>query len=116
MPQNINLVKMIYISISNKETNHQIILANILAYLILKKMVGNIFSLELYEKMYNKTDDKSFISIIKKKYNIDVIILDINVIEKIINNNTNENISIVDIIKTLNLKTLEYNEYNNYLT
>uniref|UniRef100_A0A6C0HX47 DNA methylase adenine-specific domain-containing protein n=1 Tax=viral metagenome TaxID=1070528 RepID=A0A6C0HX47_9ZZZZ len=117
MPQNINLVKMIYNCISMKDTNQQIILYNILAYLILSKMVGNKFSLDIYEKMYNMKDNNSFISIMKNKYNLDVIILDINDVEKIIinNNDNNDSISIVDIIKILNLKTLIYNEYTNYL-
>jgi hypothetical protein len=122
MPQNINLVKMIYNGISTKETNQQIIIYNVLAYMIFTKMAGNIFSLELYEKMYNKTDNNSFISIMKNKYNLDVIELDINDVEKIVNNNSasinsihNEQIHIVDIIKTLNLKNLVYNEYAKYL-
>jgi len=120
MPQLTNLLKNIYSSISNKETNHQKIIYNMLAYLIFSKMVGNKFSLEIYEKMYNKTDDNSFISIMKNKYNLDVILLDINDVEKIIINNdnnsiNNEQIHIVDIIKILNLKNLVYNEYTNYL-
>ena len=115
MPQNINLVKMIYTCISNKAISQQTILYNTLAYLILTKMVGNIFSLELYKNIYNKDDKDSFINIMKNKYNLDVIILDINDVEKIIISNLNENVYIIDIIKTLNLK-LEYNEYNNYLT
>ncbi len=118
MLQLINLVKMIYNIVLNKETNNNIILNNILAYLILKKMVGNIFSSELYENIYDKTNNNSFISIIKKKYNLDIIILDINDIEKIITAETPESININNIIKELNkpkVINIEYNQYNNYM-
>ncbi len=115
MPQLANLLKTIHTCISYKETNPTIMLQNILAYLILKKMVGNIFTLELYEDIYTESST-SFCSIIKKKYNFDVIKLDITDIEKIVNENNDDNsITCVDIIKKLNLKNIEYNQYSNIL-
>jgi hypothetical protein len=118
MDQLINLVKMIYNAVSNKETNNSVLIQNTLAYLILKKMVGNIFTLELYENIYDNTKDLSFISVMKNKYNLDVIVLDINYIEKIIMAETPKSITINDIIKFLNqpkIINIEYNQYNNHL-
>ena len=116
MPQITNLVKIIFNAISNKEIDSINILYNVLSYLIFKKMVGNTFTLELYEKMYDKNDLSSFINLMKNKYNLDVIILDINDVEKIITYNIdNININIYNIIKKLNIKNIEYNQYNNYM-
>ena len=79
-----NILKVILDGIIKHHNNQLIILYNILANLILKSHYINnqTFSLELYEKIYNKEDKYSFINIIKNKYNFDVLILDINDVEK----------------------------------
>jgi hypothetical protein len=81
-------------------------------------MVGNTFSLQLYNSIYDSALLTSFISIMKSKYGIEVIKLDPSEVEKIINHHINHDhmISIYDIITTLNLKNLQYNQNNfNYI-
>jgi hypothetical protein len=81
-------------------------------------MVGNIFTSELYENIYDKTNEKSFQSIMKNKYKLDVVVLDINDIEKLITADNIDNININNIIKELNKSksiNIEYNQYNNYM-
>ncbi len=111
MPNNGNFLKVLYDGIVKNENTHIYILLNTLAYLLFKKQVGNTFSLELYEKMYDKNEPTSFISTMKNKYNLDVIILERVYIQKIINMNINENISIENIITTLNLKNIQFTNY-----
>jgi hypothetical protein len=110
-----NLLKILSSIIVKHDNNHMNILFNVVSYLILKKMVGNTFSLQLYNSIYDSALLTSFISIIKSKYSLDVIKLDPCEIEKIINNNdinTNNMISIYDIITILNLKNIQYNQNN----
>jgi hypothetical protein len=113
MPHNENFLKVLYDRVVKHENIHVNILFNVLAYLLFKKQAGNTFTIELYDKMYNKNDTTSFISTMKSKYNLDIIILEKVDIEKIINTNIN-NISIEDIITTLNLKTIQYTNYVSY--
>ena len=113
MQHNENFLKVLYDGIIKHETNHINILFNVLSYLFLIKMVGNTFTLELYEKIYNKNESTSFISTIKSKYNLDIVILERSDIEKIISNKNiiSENIFIENIISILNLKNIQYTSY-----
>ena len=121
-------LKILYEGIIKQVNTPINILFNVLACLIFKKTVGNTFTLELYEKMYNKDDSKSFISLMKSKYNLDdiyislmksknnhdddinIIVLEPIIIEKIMKIDI-ENIYIYDIINTLNLKSIQYTNY-----
>ncbi len=116
MPNKQTFLKLLYDGIVKFENNHINILFNVLAYLLFKKMVGNIYTSQLYDNIYNKTDKHSFISIIKSKYNLDLIQLEPIDIEKIINLDINNNIYIDDIIVSLNLKNIPINScINNYI-
>jgi hypothetical protein len=125
-----NLLKVLSSVIVKHDNNNLNILFNVLSYLILKKMVGNTFSLQLYNSIYDSALHTSFISVMKSKYSVEVIKLDPCEIEKIINHdhninhnndhninlNNNHMICIYDIITTLNLKNLQYNQNNfNYI-
>ena len=116
-----NLVKVLSSVLTQHDNNNLNILFNVFSYLILKKMVGNTFSLHLYNSIYDSSSLTSFISIMKSKYGLEVIKLDPCYIEKIINNQDNDinndhMINIYDIITTLNLKNLQYNQNNfNYI-
>ncbi len=109
-----SFLKILYDGIIKYENSHTNILFNVLAYLLLKNMVGNIYTSQLYDNIYNKNDKTSFISIMKSKYDLDVVMLDTVDIEKIIINNINNNISIEDIILSLNLKNIQVSNYVNY--
>lgn len=114
MPNKHTFLKVLYDGIVKYENSHINILFNVLACLLLKDMVGNIYTSQLYENIYNKNDSNSFISIMKSKYDLNVVILDPVDIEKILNIKTNISISIDEIISILNLKTLQTSSYLNY--
>jgi hypothetical protein len=105
MSNNETFLKVLYDGLLKHENKHINILFNVLAYMIFKKQIGNMPILELYENMYNKKDTVAFISLMKSKYNINIIVLEPIIIEKIIKMNITE-IYIQDIISILNLKTL----------
>ena len=130
MSHNEIFLKVLYDGIIKHENRHINILFNVLAYMIFKKQVGNMSILELYENMYNKEEPTSFISLMKLKYNLDnvyvsliksksnldnqndinIIILDPIIIEKLIKMNIGE-IYIENIINTLNLKNIQCTNY-----
>lgn len=122
MAFNQNILKVLYDGIIKYENIHINILYNVLAYLNLKnihlkKTAGNIGNSELYENIYNKKEPTSFINMIKKQYNFDVVILDKIDIEKIINSNDSLTYANIELIITsLNLKNIQYvkNNYINY--
>ena len=110
MSDNETFLKVLYDGLLKHENKHINILFNVLAYMIFKKQIVNMPILELYENMHNKKESVVFISLMKSKYNIDIIVLEPIIIEKIIKMNITE-IYIQDIISILNLKTLQYTNY-----
>lgn len=106
-----NTLKTILDGICKHESKHSIILYNVLACLILRKYYYDVS----YDTIYNKNNSTSFISSMKSKYNLDVIILEPVDIEKIKKCIFNDIISIHHIITILNLKNINYNQ-NNYIS
>jgi hypothetical protein len=115
MPNNQSFLKILYDGLVKYENNHINILFNILAYLLLKKQVGNIIISQLYENIYDLNMSTSFISLMKSKYELNVIQLEPVDIEKLVNYKMDDtHISIEDIIITLNLKNIQTSNYINH--
>ncbi len=115
MPNKQSFLKVLYNGIVKYENNHINILFNTLAYLIFKNMGGNIYTSQLYNDIYNKNDSSSFISIMKSKYQLDVVQLEPIDIEKIVNYKKPDSfLTIEDIVSSLNLKNIQTNNYVNH--
>ena len=69
MDQMQNILKIILDGISKYESNHSIILYNVLAYLILNKHYLHNDYDSSYDCIYDKNKPDSFISSMKSKYN-----------------------------------------------